>query len=207
MEQRRQLTFILTATLVMLGYFQLQLIFNPPPPPVEENAVEVVAGEENDAGADDAATAGEGLAAGESPGSDGADDESDVAGAGRETLLDDGKPMTPVPFQRVVLGSLDPTSPYQMVVFFSNRGAAIERIELNNPRYQDIDARDGYLGSLALTDDPQGGCLIGAVAPGSPAALARPLEHDQGIGLRAASYSLDENGMPRRYRRETDCFR
>jgi len=59
-----------------------------------------------------------------------------------------------------------------MAVCFTNQGAAIERIELNNPRYQDLDDTSGYLGFLGLTDDPKGGCRVNQVTPGSPAAAA-----------------------------------
>jgi hypothetical protein len=58
----------------------------------------------------------------------------------------------------VTLGSLDPDSPYRALVTFTNLGAAVVRIELNSPRYGDLDDRSGYLGHLVLDE-------IGHLAP------------------------------------------
>lgn len=83
------------------------------------------------------------------------------------------KPQPKVPEQRVMLGSADPDTPYRMSVTLTNKGAAVERIELNSPRYRDVDRRNGYLGHLALTSLAGGkGCQIGSVGPGTPAAKA-----------------------------------
>ncbi|NIL99242.1 MAG: membrane protein insertase YidC [Planctomycetales bacterium] len=75
--------------------------------------------------------------------------------------------------QRVVLGSLDPASDVRMLIYFTNRGAAIERIVLNNPHYGDLDQSSGFLGFLGASDAADGGgCLVGVVGPGTPAATA-----------------------------------
>jgi YidC/Oxa1 family membrane protein insertase len=75
--------------------------------------------------------------------------------------------------QRGTLGSLDTASPYRMLVSWSNRGAVIERVELNSPGYRDLERRSGYLGYLAPTDAPhKAGALVRVVGPGSPAAAA-----------------------------------
>ncbi len=73
--------------------------------------------------------------------------------------------------QLIMLGSLDPESPYQMLVTFSNRGACVQRVELNRPKYTDLMNEAGYLGNLSLmaVDNE---CIIRTVAPGSPAAAA-----------------------------------
>jgi len=86
------------------------------------------------------------------------------------------------PPQWAMLGSLDPASPYRMLVTFSNLGASIERVELNNPRYHEVDNLHpvgGYLGNLSLEDDAAevegkkvAGCRVNTVAPGTPAAAA-----------------------------------
>ena len=60
-----------------------------------------------------------------------------------------------------------------MLVTLTNKGAALARIELNSPRYCDIDHRNGYLGHLVM--EPRGpgkGCLVQVVGPGTPAAEA-----------------------------------
>lgn len=81
------------------------------------------------------------------------------------------------PDRRVALGSLDPASPYQMLVTLNSHGAAVERIELNNPRYGDlpqydaVELKGGYIGSLAPTEAGGTGVEIHVVGPGTPAAM------------------------------------
>ncbi len=78
----------------------------------------------------------------------------------------------------VTLGSLDPASPYRMLVTLTNKGAAVARIELSSPRYHDLDDRSGYLGHLVMDEtlidkEIRGkGCLVQVVGPGTPAAAA-----------------------------------
>ncbi|HZZ71144.1 MAG TPA: YidC/Oxa1 family insertase periplasmic-domain containing protein [Pirellulales bacterium] len=78
------------------------------------------------------------------------------------------------PRQWISLGSLDPNSAYRMLVTLTNSGAAIERVELNDPHYHDIDDQSaGYLGEFAPTDaDQAGGAVLNAVGPGTPAEKA-----------------------------------
>jgi YidC/Oxa1 family membrane protein insertase len=82
------------------------------------------------------------------------------------------------PEQLVTLGSLDPSSPYRMLVTFTNRGAAVVRAELNDPKFCDLEDRSGYLGHLSL-DGPQAapagnenGYRVEVVGAGTPAAAA-----------------------------------
>src|SRR5205085_3323098 len=88
------------------------------------------------------------------------------------------KPAKEVAEEHVTLGSLDELDGYRMLVTFTNRGAAIERIELNSPRFHDLDDRSGYLGSLSPVDagkgdEGQGGVArVRIVGPGTPAAAA-----------------------------------
>ena len=69
------------------------------------------------------------------------------------------------------LGSADPDSPYRMLVTLTDRGAAVERIELNSPRYVALTDPNGflsetagYLGHLALD-----GTVVRVVGTGTPA--------------------------------------
>lgn len=73
--------------------------------------------------------------------------------------------------QRFSLGSADPTTGYRMLATFTNRGAALERVELNHPRYLELEDRSGYMGYLAPAD-AKGGALIRVVGDGTPAAAA-----------------------------------
>ncbi|MBN2292457.1 MAG: YidC/Oxa1 family insertase periplasmic-domain containing protein [Pirellulales bacterium] len=66
-------------------------------------------------------------------------------------------PRTKPEERRITLGSADPDSPYRMLVTLTDRGAAVERIELNSPRYVALtdpsgflSETAGYLGHLAL---------------------------------------------------------
>src|SRR5690606_33981834 len=72
----------------------------------------------------------------------------------------------------IALGSLDPESGYRMLVTATNRGAAIQRIEMSSARYSDLHDRGGYLGHLELAADDKPGLLVRVVGPGTPAAKA-----------------------------------
>lgn len=75
--------------------------------------------------------------------------------------------------QWITLGSADPQDPYRMLVTLTNRGAAVERLELSSPRYRELEDRSGYLGHLAPDDATGGrGAVARVVGAGTPAALA-----------------------------------
>ena len=90
---------------------------------------------------------------------------------------DDSEPAVPQPqnVEYAVLGSLGRDS---VVVYLTNRGASVARIELSDPQYGDVEERYGYLGFLGL-DYAASGCIVHTVAPGSPAATAK--SHDPQI--------------------------
>ncbi len=95
------------------------------------------------------------------------------------------KPMPPVATRWLTLGSADPKDPYRMLATFSNRGAALVRIELSSPRYHDLDDRGGYLGHLVVEEDAKGdGCPVQVVGAGTPAAKAglKPGDSIQAVG-------------------------
>jgi len=89
------------------------------------------------------------------------------------------EPRKKVVDKRVTLGSLAPNSVYRLLATFNNKGAAVERIELTERtrsgefRYRELYAKSGYLGHLALSDEPDGaGCRVNVVGHGTPAAEA-----------------------------------
>jgi YidC/Oxa1 family membrane protein insertase len=95
--------------------------------------------------------------------------------------------VSPVPRrQRHALGSLDPDDPAGMLVTLSSRGAAVERIELASGNFLDQDDRSGFVGHLAA-EEAEGGCRIGIVGPGTPAARG---------GLRAGDVITRVAGTP-----------
>jgi YidC/Oxa1 family membrane protein insertase len=87
------------------------------------------------------------------------------------------------PRKRVWIGSLDKSSSYNMAVLFDSQGAAVELVEL--ARYSDVADLSGYFGDLALADNPGGGVIVNAVAPGSPASSAKPDDPSLSAGLKA----------------------
>ncbi|GAB6186110.1 membrane protein insertase YidC [Thermopirellula anaerolimosa] len=81
-------------------------------------------------------------------------------------------PSDPLPAY-YTLGTLDSKQPYRMLVTLTNQGAAVVRVELNNPRYCDTEDWGGYLGRIF--EDPGligDGCPVEVVGPGTPAAEA-----------------------------------
>lgn len=84
-----------------------------------------------------------------------------------------------VPAQWFTLGSIDPDSPYRMLVTLSNRGASVIRLELSSKRYRDLEYRGGYLGHVFVEDAPGvRGCAVQVVGPGTPAERAGILHGD-----------------------------
>jgi YidC/Oxa1 family membrane protein insertase len=96
--------------------------------------------------------------------------EADAA-AGQGAAADNVEADAVVPAEFVTLGSVDPASPYRMLVTITNEGAAVRRIELSNARYLDLHDRGGYLGRLELKAGGEG-LLVQAVGAGTPAAEA-----------------------------------
>ncbi len=97
-----------------------------------------------------------------------------------------------VPQQWIALGSLDPHGQYRMLVTLTNRGAAVQRIELSTKRFHDADNRSGYLGHVAGDEAVQGeGCLVQVVGHGTPAHQAGLAPGDlikavEGVPVRSA---------------------
>ena len=149
--ERRYVSFFAIALAIVVTSQLLQAWLYPPPPEppaVAATPAEIAAGERGSNAAGEAAAAAE-----EAP------DAADAAGG------------EAAPRQRFTLGSLDPADPARLLVTLTSRGAAVERIELSDERFHDQDDRGGYLGHLAC-EAVAGGCRIGVVGPGTPAAQA-----------------------------------
>jgi YidC/Oxa1 family membrane protein insertase len=71
------------------------------------------------------------------------------------------------------LGSMNPKSPYKMLVTLTNQGAAVVRIELNTAKYRDVQEPSGYLGQIVvdpIAAEKQGdGVTVQVVGHGTPA--------------------------------------
>jgi YidC/Oxa1 family membrane protein insertase len=102
------------------------------------------------------------------------------------------KPLGLPETQRATLGSLAPASKYAFLATFVSEGAALERIELSDPKYRDLEDPSGYLGHLALTPEPTGGCRVNVVGSGTPAASAKsPAGKVEGIRKGDVLLSID----------------
>jgi len=169
--EKRFFQFLLLSLTILLGS---QLVMNqiwPPPPrakakPIAKQIAEQNA--ENDDKPDGAKEQGDPKAVQEAP-----------QQKQKDPVRVEEKPVEVAPdataTERVALGSLDPSSSVRMLVYFTNRGAAIERIALNNPRYgdlEDLEDHSGFFGFLGASDDSNGGLLVGVVGAGTPAATA-----------------------------------
>ncbi len=86
-------------------------------------------------------------------------------------------------------------SPFRMLVTLTNRGAAVERVELNHPRYHEVDNFNklgGYLGYLAAENFPPADADEGRRR--SDRALRRGRDRACGDPLRAAE--AERQGPP-----------
>ena len=107
------------------------------------------------------------------------------------------------PQQWISLGSYAGT-PHALLVTLNNCGAAVERIEITERnrsgklRYRNLEERGGYLGSLALTVEPAGGCRVNVVGDGTPAALAKPSNPQWTSGLQVGDVLTKVDGKPLR---------
>ncbi len=149
---KRTLLFLVLSLLVLTVYFTARAWLIPPPPvvaEVEEPPVE-----------DPARPAIEPVQPG------GGEDEPPTA-----TEEQPAESEKPLETKRVAVGSLDMAAPYRLLVTFSSKGGTIERIELADPKFRDLENRAGYLGQVAPIATPRG-LKIGVVGAGTPAAIA-----------------------------------
>ena len=108
------------------------------------------------------------------------DKHADVKASDNKPVVDKGKapvigaaPPPTFPPQWITLGSVDPKSPYRMLVTLGNRGASLVRVELSSERYRDFEDRTGYLGHLIIdTAGKSTGCQVQVEGDGTPAAEA-----------------------------------
>lgn len=136
------------------------------PPPEEPAEVAQQQGDEQpDPAAPDAAPAEDEVA---DDAAAPADEEPDIEAAPGE------EPAQSMVEERwLTLGSLDPESPYKLLVTLTNRGAALARAELTERQFRDLEWRSGYLGHVEGRADVDGrGCQVHVVGPGTPAAEA-----------------------------------
>ncbi len=172
---KRYTQFFLISMIIVMGWMLIQSRITPPPvkPVVERigdkeeetdaplSDSEQVAPDGADSNAANSTAASDDPTAGEST-----DKTSDAAPSG-------ASPPVAIPQQWFSLGSANSASPFQLLATLTNRGAAVECVQLNHPKYVDLEDTSGYLGYLALTNEPAGaGCKVNAVGDGTPAEKA-----------------------------------
>ncbi len=136
-----------------------------------------------------------GKGAGDHPAAKNAGDKGAEAGKNAEKNPAEVKAAAPAekeklfPDQWITLGSVAPPgkqNPFVGLWTFTSRGAAVERVELADARYRDLENRFGYLGQLALVPDKEAkGCRVNVVGDGTPAVAA---------GIEVGDVLVDFNG-------------
>lgn len=169
--EKRFVVFLVLTLCLWTSYIALRFAFAPDKPVAQQkdepkDAVEEDVGKEADAPATDAAAT-------DKPEPDERPREGDPEAPAKPPKAATGHG------KRIMLGSLDEKSGRKMLVTFLSRGAAVERVEL--AKYWDIEEQSGYLGQLALTDDPDSGAVVNIVGAGTPASLARAANGAHGL--------------------------
>ncbi len=192
---RRFLAFLLVALVILTAnQFIVAWLFPPPPRPAAQQA-DAQPGDDAAVDADAARRDGREGPAGDAaapPGDEAT--ESDVAGEADTELVaggaaDDAEAAVEEhPEKFATLGSVDPSSGARLLVVFSSQGATIDRVEMAEPNFRDIERRWGYLGYLAVElPDSQAGARVRLVPPGTPAESA---------GLRPGDLIVAVDGNP-----------
>ena len=128
MDTRRWIQFSLISLAVLLIWQQVIAVFPAlgPVPAVQQRKPQIEV-------AKDAIAEAKAATAAEKPDSDDATAETDE---------EPPSTLPQFPPREVTLGSLDPTSGYFLNVTLTSEGAAIRKVELNDPRYRDLNDRD-----------------------------------------------------------------
>lgn len=136
MDNRRFVSFLVFFFGFMFLYngFIQPMLFPPPPPRVADAPLGIGGGDSGELNArDDTAEAGD------------ADDDGDADGeSGEEKVVVDDTPAVH-PNRQVTLGSLDPASGYFVVAHLTSIGAAIDSVQLTDPKFKELKDRDEQL--------------------------------------------------------------
>lgn len=236
--EKRLVVFLLASVLIMIGFVFLRVQLIPPPDMQGQRLAETPGGEVPGAKVPGSKTPADGKPTSLEPGDSKLETEkSGEATAEHDAKTEGGAEKEPagkelpasestsdaaasaapgatvqrtVPEQWLTLGSFAPDSPYRILVTFSNRGAAVERVELVERRdngllrYRDLSKKHGYLGLHCRASDS--GCEVTVVGAGTPAALAKPSQGTMANGLRAGDIIEEAigEGDSRSIRRPSD---
>ena len=219
--EKRFVLFIVLSLAVLTGYTILKSMIAPQPPAVVDldNDATEVPPDDPDGAVPEAPTAdappaepaesdpdappsvstpGAGKAASERP-EDGTASDTTAS----DTTASDTVVASPSnwPDRRISRGSYQPGDGPPILVTWNARGATVERIELTarddkgKLRYRELLDRTGYLGHLATTLDPDGGCRVNVVGQGTPAALAKDPAASTATGLQIGDVIYRVDGV------------
>ncbi|WP_425618596.1 YidC/Oxa1 family insertase periplasmic-domain containing protein [Anatilimnocola sp. NA78] len=190
---KRFVTFLVMAFLIWTTFLVGRAVFLKPQPPVAQQEGEKLDPAKVQPGDDPAGKAADPNPEKTPPEAVPADPDKPAADPNAEPA-DTAK----VARASVTIGSLDPASPYSMLVTLDNRGAAVERVELTDPRFRDLEDQSGYLGHLGFA--PVGretkDAVVHVVGAGTPAAKAKPADASQPIGLQVGDVIREVDGKP-----------
>ncbi|MCA9241624.1 MAG: PDZ domain-containing protein, partial [Planctomycetales bacterium] len=196
---RRFIGFMILAFVILLANAWIVEVNRPPEPPEDQKVAQEDKPADQDAAPDEA---GEGKPAAAEPATDGQPtgeptaDEAAAEGEGdaeqpadEEGEKEEGEPaVTKAEPTWATLGSVDAEDDYKLLITLTSRGGALERIELSEKAYRDLEDRAGYLGHLELGVAERGaGAQIRVVGQGTPAAK---------IGLKVGDVITQLNGLP-----------
>ena len=216
--EKRFVLFLVLSLSVLTSYSLIRSFLAPPPPPGDEVAGfedgAADSGRSQEAGSVDSGGSAEAdpkpaepsaVEAAEAPvpgrEEEAGSDEAAVEAVGGRGGIHAASASAPA--QRwVTLGSYEPEDGSPLLVTFNSRGAAVERVELTERtasgklRYLNLEDFGGYLGNLALTSEPTGGCRVHVVGPRTPAAMATASEAGVPPGLRPDDVIQTVGGQP-----------
>ena len=176
--ERRFVLFIVLATLILSINMLVSSVLFPRKVPVAQNDAAPAAGQAaGDKAApekpDDEKPANVEAQPTESPDAQAPDAQATPPGDEKPAGEEAPAAAQSLPTRRISLGSYDPESGYRLLVTLTSTGAAIERTELNSPRYREQEDRSGYIGHLAPSNAPAAaGCVLEVIGRGTPAAEA-----------------------------------
>jgi YidC/Oxa1 family membrane protein insertase len=189
---RRFVTFLVLTFLIWTAFLLGRTLLLPPKPPADKNAAAKVDPKDPEKKAQ--------------PGDDPAGKANDPNPEPKPEPGPEPNPKEAVPAvaapavarKSIMFGSLDPASPYSMLVTADSHGAAIERVELNDPRYKAVNDESGYLGHLgfAMIGRETKDSIIQTIGAGTPAALATPLDSAKPKGLAIGDVVRQVNETP-----------
>lgn len=195
---RRNVSLIISLSLVWMSWIALQVYLNSKKPPggdkpADDAVAQVEPGEKGDTEKDSPAKAAEKT-------EERLEKDARVAAPeikeqpAVEAERADLDPKNPRKW--LAMGSADPASGFAGVFYFDSRGATVECVELNGPKYKSVEDYSGYLGRLNLTTPAAGGAEVRVVGPGTPAALAKASGVAPGLDIGDVIQRIDDQPIP-----------